>query len=65
MIDQNVPLAIVADPTVLRVCVCGEHQGSYLPLGQLKNAHIVLYYVDKDSGDIKAWNGENEPRLPK
>lgn len=45
---------------VLKVCICGEHTDGYMPIKYLEGSKVLLHYIDKDTKEIKAWNGSEQ-----
>ena len=45
--------------SILNICICGEHEGNYLPIGEIEGARVLLHYKDKN-GDIQVWKGDVE-----
>lgn len=55
--DQPLVRILDSTPSALNVCICGEHTENTIPIEQLLDTSVLICYVDKETGDIKPWNG--------
>lgn len=60
MKDFMEPIQVTLDrgahDMVLKVCVCGKHENDSVPIRELLNAKVCIYYVDEKDDIIKRWN---------